>query len=56
MERHQKRECGREDEDPLVAMDHVDLKRAITEDDDDDKGDEAVQNQCCNLPARAKSE
>ena len=40
--RHERREPGREDEDPLVAFDYGYLKRDGTVDDEDD-GDETTQ-------------
>ena len=38
--RHERREPGPEDEDPLVAIDYGYLKLDGTEDDDDDEDDE----------------
>ena len=42
--RHERREPGREDEDPLVAIDCGYLKRDGTEDDDDDDDDETTHS------------
>ena len=42
--RHEKREPGRKDEDPLVAINYGFLKLDGTEDDDDDDDDETTQN------------
>ena len=42
--RYERREFGREDEDPLVALDYGSLKLEDTEDDDDDEDDEVAQN------------
>ena len=66
--RHERREPGREDEDPLVAIDDSYLKLDDTEDDDDDD-DETTQNKLpilvakcenwnarCNLSSRKMSE
>ena len=67
--RHERREPGREDEDPLVAIDYGYWKLDGTEDDDDDD-EETTQNKllilvakdvkngnvCCNLSARERSE
>ena len=49
---HERREPGREDEDPLVAIDHVYLNLDGTEDDDDDNDDEATQNKLLILVAK----
>ena len=38
--RHERRELGREDEDPLVAIDYCFLKLDGTADDDDDDDDD----------------
>ena len=43
--RQERREPGREDEDPLVAIDYGYLKLDGTEDDDDDEDDEVAQKQ-----------
>ena len=51
--RHEKREPGREDEDPLVVMDYSYLNLDGTEDDDDDEDDEVVQD---NLTATCLEE
>ena len=47
--RHERREPGREDEDPLVAIDYGYLKLDGTEDDDDD---ETTQNKLLILVAK----
>ena len=47
---HERRELGREDEDPLVAIDYDYLKLDGTEDDDED--DEVAQNKLLILVAR----
>ena len=49
--RHERREPGREDEDPLLAMDHGCLKLDGAEDDDDDD-DETTQNNVFILGAK----
>ena len=49
--RHERREPGREDEDPLVAIDYGYLKLDGTEDDDDDD-DETTQNKLLILVAK----
>ena len=48
--RHERRELGREDEDPLVAIDYGTLKLDGTEDDDDD--DETTQTKLLILDAK----
>ena len=50
--RHERREPGREDEDPLVAIDNDYLKLDGTEDDDDDEDDEVAQNKLLILVAK----
>ena len=50
--RHERRELGREDEDPLVAKDYGTLKLDGTEDDDDDDDDETTQNKLLILVAK----
>ena len=50
--RHERREPGREDEDPLVAMDYGYLKLGATKDYDDDD-DETTQHKLLILVARA---
>ena len=62
---HERREPGREDEDPLVVIDYGYLKLDGTEDDDDVSCTEQTAhlgcercenwNLCCNLSAREKS-
>ena len=42
--KREKRELGREDEDPLVAMDYGYLKLDITDEDDEDQDDKVAQN------------
>ena len=49
--RRARRELGREDEDPLVAIVHVYLKLDSTEEDDDDD-DETTQNKLHILVAK----
>ena len=49
--RHERREPGREDEDPLVAFDYGYSKLDGTEDDDDDD-DETPQNTLLILVAK----
>ena len=50
--RHERREPGREDEDPLLAIDHGCLKLDGAEDDDDDDNDETTQNNVFILGAK----
>ena len=51
-ERHKRRELGREDGDPLVAIDYGYLKPDGTEDDGDDDDDEMTQNKLLILVAK----
>ena len=50
--RHEKREPGRENEDPFVAMEYGYLKLDGTEDDDDDEDDEVAQKKLLILVAK----
>ena len=54
--RHENRESGREDEDPLVATNYGDLNLDGTEDDGDDAEQIARENQnlCCNFLTRER--
>ena len=47
--RHERRELGREDEDPLVAIVYGYLKLDGTEDDDDDEDDVVAPNKLLHL-------
>ena len=49
--RHERRESGRDDEDPLDAMDYGYLRLDGTE-DDDDENDEVAQNKLLILVAK----
>ena len=50
--RQGRREPGREDEDPLVAIEYGSLKLDGTEDDDDDEHDVVAQNKLLILVAK----
>ena len=50
--RYERRELGREDEDPLVAIDYGYLKLVGTQDDDEDDHDEMTQNKLLILVAK----
>ena len=50
--RHERREPGREDEDPLDPMDYGYLKLDSTEDDDYDEDDQVAQNKLLILVAK----
>ena len=50
--RHERRDPGREDEDPLVAVDYGYLKLDDTEDNDNDEDDEVAENRLLILVAK----
>ena len=50
--RHERREPGRDAEDPFVAVDYGDLKCDVTEDDDEDEDDEVAQIKLLILVAK----